>query len=201
MAGKPLRLPATLSARERRTIVGGLLIVLGAFVGVRQLGPRWVAHQQRAAAIVRDQERLAHLEGLTASREILERRASAAEQALASRSRRVFHAATPALGGNALQQYLESAVEGAGMAVDRVEVTPGPEATLPTGRSTLSAQLSVIGDIHGLSTLMASVERGPRAVVIERFTVRRNSALRGATDVLQATLGVRASLLLDGEVP
>ena len=201
MAGKPSNLPRTLSVREQRTIVGGLLIVLGAFVGVRQLGPRWVAHQQRAATIVRDRERLALLEGLAGSREALERRASAAEQALASRPRRVFHAATPALGGNALQQYLESAVEGAGMAVDRVEVTPGPEAASPPGRSTLSAQLSVIGDIHGLSTLLASVERGPRAVVIERLTVRRNSALRGATDVLQATIGVRASLLLDGEAP
>jgi len=201
MTGTPSPRPRALSTREQRTLVGGLLIVLGAFTGARLLGPRWVAHQQRSAAIARDRERLAHLEGLAAAREAIERRAGAAEQALAGRPRRVFHAATPALGGNALQQYLESAVEGAGLVVDRVEVTPGPEAMAPTQRASLSAQLSVIGDIHGLSTLLASVERGPRAVVIEQLTVRRNSALRGAPDVLQVTIGLRAPLLLDGEAP
>jgi len=201
MASKRMRPTGSLSPREQRTVVGGLLIVLGAFAGTRWIGPRWVAAQQRAAEIARDRDRLAHLEGLAASRETLERAAAAVERTLATSPQRLLHAVTPAVGGSALQQYLESAVEGAGMMVDRVEITPAPDEASPTGRHSVAAQLSVIGDIHGLSTLLASIERGPRAIRVERLAVRRTSALRGATDVLQVTIGVRAPLRMDGEAP
>jgi hypothetical protein len=201
MAGKPLRSARTLSAREWRTIVGGLLIVLGALVGTRWIGPRWAANQRRAAEIARDRDQLARLKGLAASRAPLERSAAAVERALATRPRRLLHAATPALGGSALQQYLESAVEGAGMLIDRVEITPDPEDASGSGIRTVAASLSVIGDIHGVAALLASVASGPRAVLVERLAIRRNSALRGAPDVLQVTIGLRAPLLIDGGVP
>lgn len=201
MTDKPMRPTRRLSPREQRTVVGGLLIVLGAFAGTQWIGPRWVAARQRAAAIARDRDRLAQLEGLAASREALERAAAALERTLASSPQRLLRAVTVPVGGSALQQYLESAVEGAGMVVDRVEIPPAPEQAPSSGLHSVAAQLSVIGDIHGLSALLASIETGPRAIRVERLAIRRNSALRGATDVLQVTLGLQAPLLIDGGVP
>jgi hypothetical protein len=50
--------------------------------------------------------------------------------------------------------------------------------------------------VEGLALLLAQLGEGPRPVRVERVTVQRNPALRGAPDVLQWTLVVRAPVVL-----
>jgi hypothetical protein len=60
----------------------------------------------------------------------------------------------------------------------------------------VQATLAALGDVEGLALLLAQLGEGPRPVQVERVTVQRNPALRGAPDVLQWTLVVRAPVVL-----
>ncbi len=181
---------ALMSARERRTVVWGAGIVLAATLIVRGLLPfvqSWQAREDRLTAVL---ARTAQLQALAAQTPQLTQAATIAERELAGAPRRVLHARSAALAASSLQSLLQEASDGAGLAVNRVEVSPDGDAVVV-------GTLSVVGDIHGLAALLGTLERGPRVVQIERLSITQNTALRGAPDVLQVTLGVRAPVVLE----
>jgi type II secretory pathway component PulM len=180
----------SVSTREQRTILWGIGVVLIAVVIVRGLLPfmrDWQTREARLATVV---ARTAQLQGLAAQAPQLAQAATIAERELAGAPRRVLHARTAALAASTLQSLLQEASDGAGMAVNRVDASPESDESV-------TATLSVVGDIHGLAALLATLERGPRVVRVERLLVTQNTALRGAPDVLQVTLGVRAPVVLE----
>lgn len=192
---------ARVSAREWRTITIGVALVVGAWISTRWVVPQWQHYRDRAGEIARAERRVAELEGLIAHEAVLEARATAAERALTGAPVRVLHAASTPLGGNALQQYLTSAVEAAGLALDRIDLDPDATAASSDGTRHVAAQATVLGDIHGLAALLGALDGGPRRVAVTRLQIRQNSALRGAPDVLQIVFTVSAPLLLDGDSP
>jgi hypothetical protein len=179
------------TTRERRVVVWGVAIVLVALLVVRGVMPFAERWRLRESQLTAARDRAAQLAGLEQATTQLQQRATIAERALSGALRRVLHARSEALAASALQALLQDAVDGAGMIVNRVEV--GPE----TGNGQVSASLSVVGDVHGLATLLSTLERGPRVLFVERLTVVQNSALRGAPDVLQVTLAVRAPVVIE----
>lgn len=208
--------PPTARAREQRVIRWGLAIVLVAIVATRVVVPYTQRWQARAVALEAARERVAQRRAIAAQAPQLTQAADVAERQLASAARRVLHARSLALAASALQALLQDATDGAGMVVNRIEAgadvgvdseaeseasaAAGPRAAAPAVSvpgDAVTASLSVIGDIHGLAALLATLERGPRVVVVERLTVTQNSALRGASDVLQVTIGVRAPVVLE----
>ncbi|MBY0492251.1 MAG: hypothetical protein K2R93_20595 [Gemmatimonadaceae bacterium] len=181
---------ALVSAREQRTIVWGIGVVLLTLIVMRGVVPfaqAWQARETRLAAVL---ARTAQLKALAAQAPQLTQAATIAERELAGAPRRVLHARTAALAASALQAWLQEASDGAGLAVNRVDVTAESDEIV-------TATLSVVGDIHGLAALLATLERGPRVLRVERLAVTQNTALRGAPDVLQVTLGVRAPVVLE----
>jgi Tfp pilus assembly protein PilO len=178
------------SAREQRTIVWGAGVVVFALLVMRVLVPFGQAWQAREARLETALARTAQLRALAAQTPQLAQAATIAERELAGAPRRVLHARTSALAASTLQSLLQEASDGAGLAVNRVEVSA-------EGDDAVSATLSVVGDIHGLAALLATVERGPRVMRVERLSVTQNTALRGAPDVLQVTLAVRAPVVLE----
>lgn len=192
----PARSRTGLSPRERGVIVAGAIVVALAVFLTRVALPALASWQTKALALETARAQVAHWQGLIEHRDSLERIASRAERALAERPRRLLHARTSALGASALQSYLQDAVDGAGMLVNRVDVEQNTSAS-----EALTAQLSVIGDIEGLARLLETLAHGPRVVTVTRLTVQQNSALRGATDVLQVTIGVHAPLVLEEAAP
>ncbi len=104
----------------------------------------------------------------------------------------MIHARSSALGASALQTLLQGAADASALLVNRVDVAPEEAAD-----GALTATLSAYGDIHGLSAILAQLSRAPRVTVVERLTVQINPALRGAPDVLQITLAVRAPLVIE----
>lgn len=193
---RPERLVMTSGAgartREQRTIWWGASVVVIAWFAVRVAGPFIQTWQVRATQLAAAEDRLAQLRGLTTQAPALAQAATVAERELAGAPRRVLHAPTAALAGSALQSVLQNATDAAGMLVNRVDVGPDDAASDVVGGT-----LSVVGDIHGLAQLLESLATGPRVVRVEEMTVTQNSALRGAPDVLQVTLRVRAPIVLD----
>lgn len=180
--------------REARTVAAGALVVavacLLAFI-VFPFARRW---QLREVELDTTRAAIADLEQLVRDRRALDSAATATENQLAARGRRVIHARSSTLAASAMQSFLQDASDASRLVVTRLDVAQ----TEASDATTLPATLTAHTDIHGLAELLGHLERGPRVVRVERMTVQMNSALRGAPDMLQLALTLRAPVLLDG---
>lgn len=179
--------------REARTVAVGACIVavalLIAFVAlpfVRRVQLREVELEATRASI-------RELRALTANAGSLDSAGAAAEAALTARGRRAIRARSAAIAASALQSFLQDASDASRLLVTRLDVAPADSA----GNRTLPASLSAHGDIHGLADFLGHLEHGPRVVRVERMMVQMNSALRGAPDMLQLTMTVRAPVIVE----
>ena len=179
------------AARERRVIAGALMVLLLAMVVSYGIVPAVRQWRERAQRIDIARERIAVLR-LLEQAPVLDSAATHEERLLAGNPRRALHAASPALAANALQALLQDAGEGAGMVVTRVDVSSVLDSTGATGGT-----LAAYGDIRGVATLLHTLTMGPRVVLPTSLTVQQNSALRGAPDVVQVVVGVKAPVVID----
>ena len=201
------------AARERRTVViGAVVVVLSLLVAYVLLpfGRRW---QLREIELEGTRARVSELESLSSSRRALDSAAKAVERSIAAGGRRVIRARSRALAASALQSFLQDASDASRLVVTRLDVATGEadgaEANVvgePFDGSTsrgvdstafIPATLSAHCDITGLADLLAQLSHGPRVVHVERMAVQTNSALRGAPDMLQVTLTLRAPVIIE----
>lgn len=188
--------------RERRTVAIGIAIVALALLASYILLPAVRRWNVREVELGIARNRAAELTALTGSRSALDSAASARETQLALRGRRIIHARSTTLAASALQSFLQDASDASRLVVTRLDVAPQDgeqgNASDSTGAfTTLPATLSAYGDITGLADLLAHLRSGPRHVRVERLTVQQNSALRGASDMLQITLSLRAPVVIE----
>ena len=190
------------AAREQRTVaVGAATVVIAlllAFVAL-PLARRW---QSYAIELQRTRDQIQEYAALANSAGALDAAGSANEQRLASQGRRVIRARSATLAASALQSFLQDASDASRLVVTRLDVAPpdgGPDssATGAVGVTSVPATLAAYGDITGLAELLHQLSHGPRVVRVERMTVQQNSALRGAPDMLQITLTLRAPVVLE----
>lgn len=189
-------MPAPDRSRESRVVAWGVAIIVVAFIVARGVVPFAATWRAREARIDALRERGARLLALSAQAPSLAAAADSAEARLANAPRRVLHAASPALASSAVQGFMEDATTGAGLVVSRIESTPdgAPDGTT-SGTTSVSATLSAVGDVHGLAALLTTLTSGPRVVQLTRLTVTQTTALRGAPEVLQVSLVVRAPFI------
>jgi len=190
-------------ARERRVVFGGVLIaVVGLLLayGVVPFVRQW---QSQSAALYRLRAQTDSLSALVDNGARLEASAAAQETALSLSPRRVFRARAATLAASALQSLLQDAADASGLVVTRLDVAqetaPAPtDSGVGTAEGTVSlpATLAAYCDVVGLAALLDQLARAPRVVYVDRMTVQQNSALRGATDMLQVTLSLRAPVVL-----
>lgn len=185
-----------LSDRERRTVMGGALVVaLGVLLvrGVLPLAAHW---QRQGARLSAARSRVARAEGLLQQADTLAALADALERRLAESPRRLAHGPSAAVAASALEGLLQGATEASGAQLQQLSLEPPAagegDGALPEIRGTVSA----VGDIQGLAQLLAQLANGPRPVRVARLTVQHNPALRGAPDVLQWTVGVRVPVVV-----
>ena len=183
---------ATAPSRERRVVIGGMLVLALALLTTYSVLPAATHWREREMQLERVRAQVAHLKGMERHASEIESAAAATEARLAGGVRRVIHARSSALGASALQTLLQGAADASGLVVDRVDV--GPDLT---SEGDLTATLSAYGDIHGLAALLAQLATAPRIVAVERLTVQINPALRGAPDVLRVTVGIRAPVVME----
>lgn len=215
MASNARGLSAT-KAREQRVIAIGAIVVVTGLLFAYVLLPfarQWYTRSQEITSLRAQSDTLA---GLVASASQLESAASAQERLLAASSRRVLHARSATLAASSLQSLLQDAADASHLVVTRLDVaqsvadassaesssgSPSDTNSVPSrsdGRSvTLPATLAAYCDIVGLAALLDHLARAPRVVYVERLTVQQNSSLRGAPDMLQVTLSLRAPVVLE----
>ncbi len=74
---------------------------------------------------------------------------------------------------------------------------PAPADSASSLNASLPATLAAYCDIIGLAALLDHLAHAPRVVRVEKLTIQQNSALRGAPDMLQITLTLRAPVVLE----
>lgn len=204
--------------RERRVIVGGAAVVVFSLLITYVLLPfarEWSAREAELSSLHTEADSLA---ALIADAPQIERAASDEETVLASSARRVLHARSAPLAASALQSLLQDAADASRLVVTRLDVaqefagtvgkSPMPRGAPRVGasglitqsagtRESLPATLAAYCDVVGLADFLDHLARSPRVVVVDRLTVQQNSALRGAADMLQITVGVRAPVVIE----
>lgn len=186
-------MPAPDRARESRVVAWGAAIVVVAFIVARGIVPFASAWSAREARIDALRERGARLLALSVQESAIAAAADSAEVRLAGAPRRVLRATSPALAASVAQGYIEDATAGAGLVVSRIE--SAPEAADGRDATVVTATLAAVGDVHGLATLLTTLTTGPRVMQLTRLTVTQTTALRGAPEVLQISLVVRAPFM------
>jgi hypothetical protein len=177
-----------LSASERRTIAIGALVSAIALVmayGVVPFARRWSAREDAIAA-ARDQ--IARLE-FVASHERELREATREGDDRMNGGPRLLGGRTPALAASAMQTLLQGYADQSRITITRLDVAGAPDS-VASALPMIPATLSAIGDIYGLTDLLASIEHGERVLEITGMTIVANSALKGG--LLQVSLAVRA---------
>jgi len=202
--------------REQRVIALGAIVVVVGLVLAQVILPfsrQWYTRSQELRALRAQSDTLA---GLVANGGRLESAAAAQERLLAATNRRVLHARSTALAASSLQSLLQDAADASHLVVTRLDVAQNSAdvnsaelalggsadslspSTSANGRAVaLPATLAAYCDIVGLAALLDHLARAPRVVYVERLTVQQNSALRGAPDMLQVTLSLRAPVVLE----
>ncbi|MBI4521871.1 MAG: hypothetical protein HY701_13620 [Gemmatimonadetes bacterium] len=179
-----------ISARERRTIALGLavsLFALGITYGVLPFARHWRAREEMIAS---EMERLARLRGLVANEARLRDVVAARTAGLEAGPQRLLSGRTPALAASTLQSLLRDFADQSQVTVSRLDVAGAPDTdagALPM----IPATVSAVGDIYGITDLIALIEQGSLLLEITGLSLRPNPALRG--ELLQLTLTVRAA--------
>ena len=184
----------TLSARDRRTLlVGGAfiasLVVLAKGVPAWR---QWVA-ESRGGAL--EQARAA------ADAEMLVARARAMRDSLATRNARYIALApalvagnTPAEASATLASLVSSAASTAGVKLGAVQLRAPADTGARRAFVRVSVHADVVGDIHGVTTLLATLERGPARLRVRELTVTQPDAAAPG-DRVEA---LRADLTVEG---
>jgi hypothetical protein len=182
-----------LDARERRALLLGLVISLSALVSVYGVLP-FVRHwQAREGVIAAETQRLARLRGLANAEPRLRDVVSQRVAALEAGPQRLLSGRTAALAASTLQTLLQDFADQSRVTVSRLDVAGAPDST--AGLPAIPATVSAIGDIYGITELLALIQHGPRLLEIAELSVRPNPALRG--ELLQLTVTIRAAWISD----
>ena len=164
------RLFSSLSARDRRTLVIGALSI-GGLVVVGRGVPAWRAWEHRAIASAAAAARA------TARDQALTRNARAIHDSLAARRARFTALAptwlsgdSPAAAGAGLAAVITRAATNAAVALGTLDIHTDSAGQAPF--VPLRVRVSVSGDIQGLATLLAALDRGPVATNVASLDVQ-----------------------------
>jgi hypothetical protein len=162
------------------------LVAVAAVKGGAPFARRWLLREQAIAA---QAERLARLRGLVSAHADLEARVRDGEAALELRAQRLLPDRTAALAASSLQAALQEFADRSRLSVLRLDVAGAP--ALEGERPMIPATLSAVGDIYGLTDMLALIQHGPLLLEVTELSVRPNSALRG--ELLQVTVALRGA--------
>lgn len=184
------RVGALPSPRMQAVVAAGALAALVAMVvgaGVLPLARHWRAREGRLDART---EQLARVRGLAAAEGALAEAVRVREARLAAGPHRPLAGRTAAGAGAALGVLVQQVAGEARVQVERVELAQaravGADAALVT------ATVSAVGDVYGLTDLLERLHRGATLVEVSALDVRALPT-RGREAPLHLTLTVRAA--------
>ena len=169
------------------SIVVLLLGLVGVFVA-KPFVSNWRAREAKIELAQHQLNRLSEAKWNfpTMNVEIAEREAS-----LSLQPTRILRAKSRTLAASALQSMVQDMADASHVTVTRLDVAN------VAGGADLPLTLSANGDIYGLTDLLKQLGSGRYMVDVDKLQVQVNSALRGAPDVLQMTLSLRAPVIVE----
>lgn len=191
---------AALSPRDRRALVIGI-VSIGGLVIVGRIAPAWRAWEHATVAS-------AGLAARSAARDqLLARNARAIHDSLGARKARLTALAptwldgdSPAAAGAGLAALVTRAATDAAMTLGAVDIrtdSVGRSAFVP-----VQVRVSVSGDIQGLGTLLAALDRGPVALRVASLAVQGGEPAAPAQrpELLHADLTIDALWYPDARI-
>ena len=183
---------STLSPRDRRALAIGV-VSIGCLVIVGRVVPAWRDWQQTVVASASDAARTA------ARDEVLARNARAIHDSLAVRRARLTALAptwltgdSPAAAGAGLAAIITRAATGAAMTLGTLDIHT--DSAVQSSFIPVHVRASVSGDIQGLATLLATLDRGPVELNVAALDVQAGDPAAPPTraEVLRADLTIEA---------
>ncbi|MEP6780375.1 MAG: GspMb/PilO family protein [Gemmatimonadaceae bacterium] len=164
-----------------------LLGLVGVFVA-KPFVSNWRVREAQIESAHRQLDRLSEVKANfpTITAEVAEREAS-----LLMQPTRILRAKSRTLAASALQSMVQDMADASHVTVTRLDVAN------VAGGADLPLTLSANGDIYGLTDLLKQFGSGRYVVDVDKLQVQVNSALRGAPDVLQMTLSLRAPVIVE----
>jgi hypothetical protein len=183
-----------ISWRDRRTVLIGASVIGGLILLTRGV-PAWRGWVSEGRAGAEEQVRAA------ASADGLVARARAARDSLAARNARYVALAPALVPGNTLAEasaslasLLSNAASGAGVKLGAVQLRPVADTGARRTFVRVGVRADVVGDIAGITTLLASLEHGPVRLRVRDITVTQPDAA-GPGDRVEA---LHAELTIEG---
>ncbi len=165
-----------LNPRERRMVLGGVLVSASALVIVL-LGLPFAHHWAvREAASTASREQWLRFAALTGNTDGLRRALVERKLAHAPDEARLVTGATPALAASSLQGLLQRYADESSVQLNRVDVASQPRP----GESSLLAipvQLQCQGDIYGLVDFLSRLEHSEKLLALDELSVNAGFAM------------------------
>lgn len=184
--------PGMLSRAQWRTVRAAawvLAIVVVVKFSILPFAQRWFDREQQ---LNHARQRLADVSLLVSGADATDSLNAIRSSQLALQPTRVLRARSRSLAASALQSLVQEMADASNVSVTRLDV-----ASSDTTSVSLPISLSANGDIFGLSALLERVRQGRQVLTLDKLSVQVNSAMRGAPDVLQMTLTLRAPVIVE----
>jgi hypothetical protein len=183
-----------ISSRDRRTLLIGASVI-GSLIILTRGVPAWRGWVSAARAGAEEQI------GAASDADALMAHARAMRDTLAAREARYVALAPALIAGNTpaeasatLASFVSSAASGAGVKVGAVQLRPVSDTGMRRTFVRVGVRAEVVGDIAGLTTLLATLERGPARLRVRDITVTQPDAA-APSDRVEA---LRAELTVEG---
>lgn len=183
-----------LSTRDRRTLLRGGAVISSLILLAKGV-PVWRGWIAESLATAREQARAA-----TAA-EALVAHAGLVRDTLASRNARYVALApilvagtTPAEASATLASFVSGAASAAGVKLGAVQLRAPADTSTRQAFVRVAVHADIVGDIRGLTTMLASLERGPLRLRVRELTVTQPD-VASPGDRVEA---LRADLTVEG---
>ena len=190
-----------LSPRDRRTLLGGVGVIVAIAAVGRGLPAwrRWAAEtRQGSAELVAETERAR----ATVRDERVVRDSLAARNArFLALAPRLLPGTTPATSAANLAAMVSGAAIVANVRVESLELQADSGGTDAFNR--VAVRASLVGDVRGLMTVLATLERGPALLAVREMTITQTeqAASEDRAEVLRSEIVVEGLALAEREEP
>lgn len=161
----------TLTPRDRRVLLIGAGVI-GVLVVLARGVPAWRAWVSESRASAAEQMRAAATaDGIIGMSRVLRDTLAERDARYVALAPALVAGATPAEASATLASFVSGAASGAGVKLGSVQLRPVADTGSRRAFFRIGVHLDVVGDIRGLTSLIAALERGPTRLRIRDLTI------------------------------
>jgi len=176
--------------RERFVVIGGLLVVSMAVVGVNVVMPLIQRWRAREGEIALRREQLSRLHALVADEEALRNAVADLRAISADAGRVLLEGETPAVASSNLLRLLNQYADQSEILVDRVDFVSNGQSAAETPLMRIPAYVTARGDVFGLVDFLFYLQHGEKLLAVDELVVDAGRNGPGDLAALSWTIGL-----------